>query len=227
MEFLWGPPSKKRRTPGWKMEDRSNNRGVIYSKRPRTEAQVHELLKSLGVSDSDTKRVSMCLKAAIINGHVLLLPPKDDPLGMFGLDQVIAKGRCVSYSPCRKKVTCLVRDILYQPDDGSDYDDGGPNAPLHCSDECSGIYVTRLCQGTPTFDNGKFHNHCTQHSRFGYCIGDYHERHCGNCGGHYSGGTCSCGGSEEDSGSGSSDWEGSDSDSSVVNDIATSSSESD
>jgi hypothetical protein len=47
------------------------------------------------------------------------------------------------------------------------------------------MYVTGLCQGSPSLDSGKFHNHCTQCPEFGVCIGDYREAHCGNCGKHW------------------------------------------
>lgn len=188
MDFFSFQPAKKR-TAGWKIGD-ERFKGVIHSKRPKTEKEVHDLLKALGVSDLE--RVSTCLKAAIINGYVLLLPPKEDPLGLFGLDQVVREGRCLNYS-CKRTVTCRIKDIMYQPDRGADYSDGGPGATLRCTDECPGIYLTRLCLGTPHFENGKFHNHCKEHSCFGYCIGDYENRHCSKCGGHWSGSQgCSC-----------------------------------
>ena len=34
-------------------------------------------------------------------------------------------------------------------------------------------YVTRICEGKPSFDDGKYHNHCHQCPGFGMCIGDY------------------------------------------------------
>ena len=49
---------------------------------------VHNLLVALGVGEDKVKDVSRCLKAAILNGHVKLLPPEQDPEGQFGLDQV-------------------------------------------------------------------------------------------------------------------------------------------
>ena len=61
------------------------------------------------------------------------------------------------------------------------------------------MYVTGLCGGQPSFDSGKFHNHCTDCPDFGTCIGDYREAHCMDCGKHWfsgmSGFPCShCGG---------------------------------
>ena len=39
-------------------------------------------------------------------------------------------------------------------------------------------YVTSVCEGKPSFDDGKYHNHCRQCPGFGQCIGDYREAHC-------------------------------------------------
>ena len=150
-----------------------------------TEKRMNELLTLLGVSD--VERVSKCLKAAILKGHVRLEDPKCDPEGKWGLDQaVIDRSKCPS---CDKEITCRVCDVLYQPDyAGLDYEDGGKNATFRCDSidgECGGIYVTQMCTGKPSFDSGKSHNHCPDHPKYGYCIGDYREQHCGGCGKHY------------------------------------------
>ena len=63
-----------------------------------------------------------------------------------------------------------------EEDDDDDDDD---------DDVCCGNYVTNMCSGSPTFDSGKFHNHCIQCKKFGTCIGDYRERHCDVCGAHF------------------------------------------
>ena len=157
-----------------------------------TEKRMNELFQLLGVNDVD--RVSQCLRAAILKGFVKLEDPKNDSEGKFGLDQPLISGKCIA---CDKKLTCRVRDVLYQPDyAGTDYEDGGEDATFRCNstDYCSvGIYVTRICTGTPTFDSGKFHNHCDLHPNHGYCIGDYRDRHCERCGKHYyAGGDCVC-----------------------------------
>ena len=156
-------------------------------------ANVHKLLSDLGVERPAS--VSSCLKAALLNGFVTLKRPADDPEGKFGLDQVVVTGDCLCCN--EKDLTCRIRDILYQPDyGGCDYEDGGEEAPLKCSDEhCGiGIYVTGLCNGSPAFDSGKFHNHCQSCPLFGVCIGDYREVHCDRCGSHYyaggMGGSC-------------------------------------
>lgn len=52
----------------------------------QTMQSVNAILKSHGVTD--IAKVSMCLRAGILHGHVKLMKPKDDPEGEFGLDQV-------------------------------------------------------------------------------------------------------------------------------------------
>ena len=70
-------------------------------------------------------------------------------------------------------------------------------------------YVTRVCEGRPHFDSGKFHNHCTECPGFGICIGDYREAHCDECGKHYFAGLqgfpCPCQGRRRGRGFGDSD----------------------
>ena len=83
---------------------------------------------------------------------------------------------------------------------GNDYGDGGQEGAVQCED-CCGMYVTGLCEGRPSFDSGKFHNHCVQCPDFGQCIGDYREAHCMDCGKHWfagmSGFACThCGGGD-------------------------------
>ena len=34
-------------------------------------------------------------------------------------------------------------------------------------------YVTGICEGKPSFDDGKYHNHCHECPGFGMCIHDY------------------------------------------------------
>ena len=92
-----------------------------------------------------------------------------------------------------------IADVLDQPVyGGHDYEDGGQEGAVQCED-CCGMYVTGLCNGRPSFDSGKFHNHCVECPDFGQCIGDYREQHCMDCGKHWfagmSGFACThCGG---------------------------------
>ena len=167
------------------------NNGFGSGKKALT--NVHKLLSDLGVERPTS--VSSCLKAAILNGSITLKRPADDPDSEFGLDQVVIEGECLCCG--EEGLTCRVRDILYQPDyGGCDYEDGGEEAPFKCTDESCGIgiYVTGLCSGSPSFDSGKFHNHCQACPMFGVCIGDYREAHCDRCGSHYfaggMGGSC-------------------------------------
>ena len=145
--------------------------------------KVHNLLSDLSVSNAEG--VSSCLKAAILNGSLVLKRPADDPNGEHGLDQALASGECMG---CGEDLTCRVRDVLYQPDyAGLDYEDGGLNATFKCTaDDCScGIYITGICRGNAHFDSGKSHNHCTECPRFGMCVGDYREAHCPKCNRHF------------------------------------------
>ena len=154
---------------------------------------IHKLLSDLGVEEP--KKVSCCLKAGILNGCIVLKRPAEDPEGQYGLDQVLTTGDCLICD--EEDLTCRIRNILYQPDyGGGDYEDGGEEAPFKCTGEdCDlGIYITGLCSGSPTFDSGKFHNHCKECPLFGICIGDYREVHCRKCGDHFfaggMGGSC-------------------------------------
>ena len=136
--------------------------------------QVHAMLTAVGVDDP--QRVSCCLKRGIQRGYIVIDGDGD------GLDAIICSGKCMC---CSKVHSVTIRDCLYQSDyGGNDYEEGGVNGAIQCED-CMGIYVTRLCQGEPQFDSGKFHNHCTECPGFGQCIGDYREAHCSGCGKHY------------------------------------------
>jgi hypothetical protein len=100
------------------------------------------------------------------------------------LQQVLTEGSCEG---CGRELIVRVADVLHQSDyAGLDYEDGGQNASVQCEDEnCGGVYVTGICTGEPSFDSGKFHNHCSQCPLFGECIRDYRMAHCGNCGNHW------------------------------------------
>ena len=58
-----------------------------------------------------------------------------------------------------------LKDVLYQLDCGFDYEEGSLEATSMC-DCCKEVdnnkmhtYVTRICEGQPELDSGKFHNH--------------------------------------------------------------------
>jgi len=57
------------------------------------------------------EKVSRCLKTGIVYGCVKINGPAS-------LDVPFVKGRCWS---CERKISVTIRDILYQPDEGSDY----------------------------------------------------------------------------------------------------------
>ena len=146
-------------------------------KRKRCQAKtVIARLEKMGVSAG---RVGSCVKSAMGKGIIVLTGDKSD------LEQVVIEG---DYEGHDFKV--LLKDVLYQEDYGGDYGDGSEGATAICT--CCGpddypmrAYVTRLCQGNPQFDCGKFHNHCTECKGFGICIGDYRESHCEVCNKHW------------------------------------------
>ena len=149
--------------------------GHIATKQHLSTKDVDSLLAAAGVADP--KQVSKCLKRGIQKKYISF--DSENPL-----KEVVISSSCFE---CDEDVTVTVEDLLYQPDyAGCDYEMGGEEATVRCSnEECSGLYVTRICEGCPEFDSGKFHNHCTECKGFGQCIGDYREAHCKRCGGHY------------------------------------------
>ena len=151
--------------------------------RYRTQKQVHELLKNMGVRDPE--RVSACLKEGIRKNYIKILPPSEDSEGKYGLDQVILSDKC--HVCCSQTITAKLSDILYQGEVGDDYEDAAPDSNVRCPDEdCGcGFYVSDLCMDSPRMDTGKFYNHCTMCPGFGRCIGDYRETHCSGCNKHF------------------------------------------
>ena len=154
-----------------------------------SQKQVHTMLRNAGIADPE--KVNKCLKRGIQSGYYVIDGPDS-------LDTVILEGDCDN---CKKKLVVTIRDALYQQSVGDDYcrkDNGGA---VHCGgddDLCYRQYITELCVGSPGLDCGKFHNHCEECPGFGYCIGDYREAHCGQCGRHWFAGSrgqfpCSCG----------------------------------
>ena len=137
-----------------------------------TESQVFAALKSLGYDKP--KDLSFCAMSAIQNGFVLL----ED-----GLDQVLATWNCMQ---CNKKVCATLHNCLNQPDyAGLDFEDGNKKGALQCVDCGIGQYVSTMCSGSFEVTSGQFHNHCSECSGFGKCLGDYREIHCCLCNGHY------------------------------------------
>ena len=125
-------------------------------------AWVNKLFRDVGI---DPNKVNKCLKAGVLNGHVPLTEE-----GTINLDQVLLKSGC---NACSQELTCTIRDALYQIEyAGLQYEDGGEDAAVHCED-CSGNFITGICNGQIAFDSGKFHNHCGRCANFGHCIGDY------------------------------------------------------
>ena len=151
---------------------------------------VHELMqKRLGLSAKAAAAANACFKKGVLRGHIKL----DEGTT---LQTIICSGKCICCG--QPGLECTIGQVLEQSTYGGDYEDGAPDGAVQCED-CCGMYVTGLCDGRAEFDSGKFHNHCTQCSDFGVCIGDYREAHCEDCGKHWfagmSGFACNhCGG---------------------------------
>jgi len=155
--------------------------------------QVDELLRNVGVLR--TSKVSLCVKAAIFNGHI------DVNENLLNLKTVILEIVDENYCPCRKTFTATLENLMYQPDHGG-YDREELNlatVKCSCASGCSNkdcdvnslfpsphaIYVTNICKGSPTVTTGHYHNHCDECPNFGMCIGDYRESHCLSCHEHF------------------------------------------
>ena len=139
-------------------------------------SRVHKQLEEAGFADPE--EASCCAKAAIKAGHLSLSE---------GLDAVIFTGECPE---CECDVPVTLREVLWQPDCGDDYEDGSEGGALKCKNEncCGALYVTGMCTGKLQTDCGKFHHHC-RHPKckggFGMCIHDYRNAHCDGCNKHY------------------------------------------
>ena len=161
-------------------------------------AEVDRRLEALGVN---AKKASLCVKAAIMKGLIEITGEDKEEL-----NQVVHSEK---HEFCGHIIDATLGDLLEQPDyAGLDYEDNLQNATELCKvGNCAEdeekesylwgrTYVTGLCEGRPSFDSGKFHNHCIECPGFGQCIHDYREAHCDNCGKHYFAGNrgfpCSC-----------------------------------
>jgi hypothetical protein len=149
-------------------------------------AEVDRQLEALDVS---TKYASLCLKSAIQKGLIKIKGENKEE----DLAQVVHSEK---HDSCGHTINATLGDLLMQPDyAGTDYEDGSMEATVVCKEceedeavgeyEASRTYVTGLCEGRPSFDCGKFHNHCCACPGFGMCIHDYREAHCEMCGSHY------------------------------------------
>ena len=153
--------------PGPKSGCRTRGRG-----KPAGHVACHEVDRMLGQMGVDLKYASRCVKAAIMKGHIQISGEAGD------LEQVVVEQE----GECGHLMKATLGDLLKQPDyAGLDYEDGLQDATVICQEEgCEEgrTYVTGMCEGNPSFDCGKFHNHCTECPGFGQCIHDYREAHC-------------------------------------------------
>jgi len=139
--------------------------------------EIHDMLKKMGISNPE--KTSKCVKRAIMFGHIKITGIKED------LNQIILEG---DGGECGHTLKATLGDLLNQPDyAGLDYEDGLQEATVICKEEgCDEgrSYVTNICTGNPSWDCGKFHNHCGQCPGYGICINDYRNAHCFRCGTH-------------------------------------------
>eukprot|EP01084_Bolivina_argentea_P315767 547178_1 len=163
-----------------KYKNKSKNYKIL------NENEVNKILLNL---DANIKvdNVSQCLKRGIAFGVIEIDTNK-------GLDTILHSGKCLVC--CEKVLKCTIRNALYQTDyGGNDYEDGGYGGAIKCDewDECCGMYLTGMCNGSMHFDSGKFHNHCNECPNMGQCIYDYRNTHCYRCNDHYFAGFMACG----------------------------------
>eukprot|EP00092_Neocalanus_flemingeri_P030729 GFUD01033368.1.p1 GENE.GFUD01033368.1~~GFUD01033368.1.p1 ORF type:complete len:211 (-),score=74.51 GFUD01033368.1:160-792(-) len=192
--------------PNYKLEGNKGNVSCLV---------VEEMLRKM---DVDPSKASLCVKAAIMRGHIKISGEKDE------LKMVVSKGEL----QCGHRADATLEQLLAQSDYGGHDMELLENAKVICpsgveddewcdeewwtksgvkgttpgGEECGNegrAYVTGMCDGDPSFNCGKSHNHCVECPGYGTCIYDYRECHCDNCGGHYFGGSyesyeCPCGG---------------------------------
>jgi len=150
-------------------------------------AEVDRRIEALGVNAA---KASLCVKAAIQKGLIEITGEDKEEL-----NQVV---HSETHAFCGHDIDATLGDLLEQPDyGGDDYEMGLENATVLCKvGNCAEdeekdsylrgrTYVTRVCEGRPRFNDGKFHSHCPECPGFGICIGDYREAHCDECGKHY------------------------------------------
>lgn len=171
-----GASTSKAKTSSTKALKTNNENNKSKRCMPKT---VDKKLEEMGYNAAS---VSFCLKAGICKGFYKLTEPSD-------LEAVIIEGEhdCHTFK-------VKLKDLIYQPDSGDDYEDGSEAATTLCNcckededDYWPGkAYVTGLCTGKPDFDCGKFHNHCRECKKgFGVCLRDYRMAHCDRCNKHW------------------------------------------
>ena len=113
--------------------------------------------------DPVVDKVSLCVKAAIMKGLIKITGKDKNELSQIVHSEI--------WWLCGHRIDARLRDLLEQPDyAGTDFLDGGEDATVFCkvpgcaekNDRGEGrVYVTGICEGKPTFDTGRAHNHCT------------------------------------------------------------------
>ena len=191
LQMLSGSSEKKSHST------KRNNLPAESKNRKTKIEKIKEQLRALGDKPDDHGGDGNCARAAIYNGFIKLTGQPSD------LDQVIISGKL----DCGHNCNATLGNLLSQPDQaGTDYLDLEYCTVFCDADDdeyCGATYVTGICCGNPTFDNGKSHNHCNGCKKFGKCIGDYRKAHCSRCGKHYFAGSGGQFGCERCDGSGS------------------------
>ena len=161
-EVFWDGPLRK---------VRRNLTKVILEREPSID--VDDLLRRMGVEDED--RVNFCIKAAILNGHIQV---QGDP---SELHKVFWTFPCPE--GCRKEIKVSLLQALKQKEIGDSWGDKGYAAS--CESCGCGYFLSEVCKGKPTLQDGKYHNHCHECPNFGICYHDYRMAHCEFCLLHY------------------------------------------
>ena len=188
-------PASKKKAPASKRKAQPKEKAPPKKRKTKLET-VNEKVQKMGVDPDNT---SKCVRAAIYKGFIKVTGTPAD------LQMIVHSEE----GECGHTINATLGDLLDQPDyAGCDYEDGLQDATVLCTEDgCAEegggrTYVTNLCKGRPSFDSGKFHNHCGECKVFGVCINDYREAHCDNCGKHYfagnSGFPCRCQGDGSD-----------------------------
>ncbi|TFJ81536.1 hypothetical protein NSK_006788 [Nannochloropsis salina CCMP1776] len=153
------------------------------------EDRVNRQLMLAGVMNPEEK--SYCLRAGLAKGFYNFKGRVED------LERVIWRGKCIN-KKCRESQAATVRMLLDQPDNGADHIlHKAKGAVVVCSVCEERMYVTRLCEGRPEKDTGKFHHHCKDCGGLGICTRNATNAHCRYCHHHFDTGIfqtaqCSC-----------------------------------
>ena len=153
--------------------NKSSNKSTSKSTKRVTAKMVHKMLKDAGIAEPE--EVNPCLKKGIQQQFYTIN-------GKESLKEEVGTMRCHF---CSSFVMIRLKDCLYQDANGADYAAGSEEGAIKCTHCKSQQYITKLCEGYPRLDSGKYHNHCTDCRGFGKCIDDVRYAHCEDCNKHF------------------------------------------